>query len=604
MSTGDMNKAKRGIVPTLTNDPHIQLAFSIHESSGVYAILVGSGLSRAAEIPTGWEITLDLIRRVGQIQGAGEQTDWAAWHREATGTEPNYSTLLEGLGTSPEERRSILHGYIEPTEQDREDGRKVPTVAHRAIADLVRDAHIRVIITTNFDRLIENALRDVGIEPTVVASPDALLGAEPITHSACYILKLHGDYKDARILNTEAELSVYPPEYDRLLDRVLDEHGLVVCGWSGEWDHALRNALLRAPNRRYPIFWTARGTPGEGARGLITNRSARVLDITDADTFFSVLNQRVKTLEQTRQQNPRSVELLVNSVKRFLSKQEHRIQLDELLAQETDRLLTSVDNESFSPAIPWEKSRFQTRVTEYESLTESLACIAGVLGRWGDGSELSSVLDIMGSLRGHARKIGSGLNAYLDLRMYPAALIFTAYGIGLTRAERWKTLHTLCATPVEHDYREPERMVRTLFLNAWASKEIWQNIAGFERRKTPASDHLLTVFETWGKRFAALVPDFTKMYERFELLCSVAALEVESKSTLSSTLSNNLGNGFVWMPVGRVGWDSAKSSALVLEFRSEPRKSMLLEAGFANGDADFLDLSLTNFERVANRIQW
>lgn len=38
------------------------------------------------------------------------------------------------------------------------------------IARLVAAGHVRVIITTNFDRLIENALREHGVEPTVIAS--------------------------------------------------------------------------------------------------------------------------------------------------------------------------------------------------------------------------------------------------------------------------------------------------------------------------------------------------------------------------------------------------------------------------------------------------
>jgi hypothetical protein len=46
----------------IAGDPLIQLAFSLYENKGVFAVLLGSGLSRAAEIPTGWEITLDLIR--------------------------------------------------------------------------------------------------------------------------------------------------------------------------------------------------------------------------------------------------------------------------------------------------------------------------------------------------------------------------------------------------------------------------------------------------------------------------------------------------------------------------------------------------------------
>jgi hypothetical protein len=151
-----------------------QLAFSVYESKGVYAVLLGSGLSRAADIPTGWEITIDLVRRVGLAQGAGEQADWGQWYLEKVGTEPNYSSLLEELASSQEERRSILHSYIEPSVQDREEGRKVPTTAHRAIADLIANGFIRVIITTNFDRLLENALRERGIEPTIVSSVDEL----------------------------------------------------------------------------------------------------------------------------------------------------------------------------------------------------------------------------------------------------------------------------------------------------------------------------------------------------------------------------------------------------------------------------------------------
>jgi hypothetical protein len=137
---------------TTISNVNTQLAFSLLENKGVFAVLLGSGVSRAAQIPTGWEITLDLVRRVATAQGIAEQPDWAAWYREKTGWEPNYSTLLEELALSAEERRSILHSYIEPNEQDRLEKRKIPTEAHRSLADLVATGHIRLIITTNFDR--------------------------------------------------------------------------------------------------------------------------------------------------------------------------------------------------------------------------------------------------------------------------------------------------------------------------------------------------------------------------------------------------------------------------------------------------------------------
>src|SRR5262249_14794565 len=163
--------------------------------------------------------TLDLVRRMAAAEQVKDQPDWAKWYKDRQSEEPNYSVLLDSLSSTPDERRAILHSYIEPTPDERDQGRKVPTKAHRALANLVSGGFIKVIITPNFDRLMENALRDVGIEPTVVSNEDSARGAIPLPHNRCFILKLNGDYLDTRILNTEAELAKYPPVINELLDR-------------------------------------------------------------------------------------------------------------------------------------------------------------------------------------------------------------------------------------------------------------------------------------------------------------------------------------------------------------------------------------------------
>lgn len=592
----------------LRNDPITQLAFSVYENKGVFAVLLGSGLSRSAEIPTGWEITLDLVRRVAAAQGVPEQSDWAKWYREKTGQEPNYSVLLEEIASSPDERRAILHRYIEPDEQDREEGRKTPTKAHHAIAHLVRTGHVRVIVTTNFDRLMENALREQGIEPTVVASADALAGAEPLTHSRCYVLKLHGDYKDARILNTDQELSAYPDGYNRLLDRIFDEHGLIICGWSGEWDHALRAAFLRSPNRRYPVYWAARGTLGSGAQELATHRAARTIAISGADEFFQTLQQRVETLEQSQRQNPRSVELLVSSAKRYLAKPEHRIQLDELFAQETDRLLNQLDGDTFSAQGQWSQESFRARVRLYESTTEPLARMVGVLGRWGDGKDFDVVLDVLRSLYHHAGKISNGLTAWLNLRTYPAVLIFTAYGIGLTKAARWDTLLKLFSSALVAEHREPQRIVSTLFLWSWAGGEqqLWQQLEGMDRHKTPLSDHLLEVMTHWRKSFTGADANFELLFDRFELMGSLAAFHENDEAQLEKAVeaSATRNDVLAWMPVGRAGWRSAGARTLLQELEDESRITEFLKAGFAKGSRRFLQLFVENFKLYARRMGW
>ncbi len=594
-------------MPFQTDDTLTRLAFSIYENRGVYALLIGSGVSRSAHIPTGWEITLDLVRRVALAQGVEEQADWAAWYRSETNEDPDYSKLVETLGLTQDERRSILHSYIEPTDDDREEGRKLPTAAHEAIADLVRDGFIRVIITTNFDRLLENALRERGVEPTIVASVDALNGAEPLTHSQCFLLKLHGDYKDARIRNTNEELSAYSAEYDVLLDRIFDEHGLVACGWSGEWDHALRAAITRSPARRYSMFWAARGEPGEGAQELIAHRDGRVVPITDADSFFRQVRDRVQTLMQTHRQEPRSVDLLVSSTKRFLARPEYRIKLDDLFVSETELLFEKLSASSYTNQGNWSPEEFCQRVAFYEAAAEPLVRMAMVLGRWSDDTEWPLVQDIIRDICNDAEREVGGLVPWSNLRTYPAVLFITGYGVGLVRARRWRQLHNLLSFSVPKRFNEGEdRIVDRLFLWAWpgGDNQYWQNLEGLERHKTALSDHLAVLFEDWSKGALGVLANFEELYETWEILGSLAHIEKHDKAQLEPILNDTQSRDFTFMPVGRSGWHQEMQRRILPRIEDGQLHDELIKAGFGKGDATFLKLAIINFQRVAGRMTW
>lgn len=173
-------------------DPIHALAFSIQANPGVYALLLGSGVSRAAKIPTGWEITLDLVRKLANLHGETADPDPERWYRDKFGKEADYSDLLDDLAKAPSERQQLLRAYLEPNDQEREDGEKQPTAAHRAIAALTARGFVKVIVTTNFDRLMERALEEAGVVPTVLSSPDQAKGALPLIHTKCCILKVHG----------------------------------------------------------------------------------------------------------------------------------------------------------------------------------------------------------------------------------------------------------------------------------------------------------------------------------------------------------------------------------------------------------------------------
>ena len=84
------------------------LAFSMHANPGVYAVLVGSGVSRAARTPTGWEITLDLVRRIARIRNETCDPDPERWYRNTLGKEADYSDLLDSLCRTAAERQQLL----------------------------------------------------------------------------------------------------------------------------------------------------------------------------------------------------------------------------------------------------------------------------------------------------------------------------------------------------------------------------------------------------------------------------------------------------------------------------------------------------------------
>lgn len=588
-------------MPSITNDPTTQLAFSMFENKGVYALLLGSGVSRSAGIPTGWEITMELVRRAGIAAGIGEQGDWHSWYVGQTGEQPNYSTLLETLAGTQSERRAIVQGFLEPTAQEFEDGLKAPTLAHRAIAGMVKSGHVRVIVTTNFDRLMENALRDVGIEPTVVSSIDTLAGAEPLTHAQCFILKIHGDYKDARILNTDVELGNYPAQLNSLLDRIIDEFGLIVAGWSGEWDHALRAAFLRAPSRRYPTYWLARGNLSGRGEELVTQRRATIVKGMDADTFFNAMNLKLETIQQSRQPNPSSIEMTVAMAKRFMARPEHRIQLDDLVTAQTRRTISD-----FAPlfvASPGGRNaEFITWISEYESTVDPLAQLATALGRWGTGSELSLVLDAIKGLVKEANNEPSGFVHWLRVKRYPAALVLYGYALGLARSNRLDVLYRVLSTTLINPGDSPGSFgveLSPFYMESGNGLfQHWKTLEGQSTAKTPLSNRLAIVITSkWAPTFAG-VHDPVLLYERFEFLSLLYFVQMRgvTEEVLNDMIEQSK---FGQMVLGRLSWHSETINRFVHEYSTQEYKAPLLAAGFAFGSDAYLQRFLEGLTRLS-----
>ena len=120
---------------------------------------------------------------------------------------------------------------------------------------------------------------------------------------------------------------------DTLLDRVLDEYGLIVCGWSAQWDRALRAAFERRHSRRFSVYWVSRGEPNEDAKRLIELGAARVILSEGADFFFPALAEKVRALRDLEASDPLPPAMAAATVKRYLAEDRYRIRLNDLVGE-------------------------------------------------------------------------------------------------------------------------------------------------------------------------------------------------------------------------------------------------------------------------------
>ena len=418
----------------MSADPFVPLASSVHAGRGAYALLLGSGVSRAAGIKTGWEITLELVAQLAGLRGAEMGDDPENWFLSEFGLAPNYSSVVEMLAPSADDRERLLEPFFVPSDDERELGLKVPSAAHHAVAQLVAEGFVRVVVTTNFDPLIEMAIREAGVNPLVIWSDDHAQGAMPLAHSDCTVIKVNGDYMSSYLKNTAAELDRYGPSMRRRLREVFDQFGLVVCGWSGTSDTALRSALLRAKGRRFSTYWMHRGTVAPLARDLIRHRDAIEVPITDSDTALQDLAQRVHAIADAAEQQPQDTRSAVALLKRLLPNPLHRIRVHDLVDGEAERAVDQTAD--FSTIEGHDIGAYQARIRRCEQACTRLMTLLTTGAYFSTDDEQDKIwfrtIQRI-SLRGVTKHVTDVLG---ELSHYPTLLAMHALAIGAAASDR------------------------------------------------------------------------------------------------------------------------------------------------------------------------
>ncbi len=512
--------------------PEERLAFSVHMNPGDYAVLLGSGVSSSAGIPTGWSVVLDLIQRIARLRGTEDLADPEKWYIETFKTRPAFGDILDGLGFTEEERRGVLVPYIEGTNDAGQEPPQ-PTEAHRAIAGLAKRGYIRIILTTNLDRLMERALHEISMDFDVISSDGGFDGAPAVHRTSCLVAKLHGDYREPGVRLTAKELEQYSPPIRRFLRKILQEFGLISCGWSAKWDVALRESILRTSNHRFSSFWLSFSGSGasEHAKKVISACKAQEVAIESADDTFSDLLERVRGLEKSGRSHPESVSMVVQQIRQYATEDRAFPKLEALLHQEVETLFMLLEKENTN----WERVKlmvgtFHQRIHRYEELTERMAQVLATVAFYCEDQAPLLLKRCISRLAAFPKAYSN--DSYTALQRYPALLLVYAAGIASIVAGRYSNLHAVLVSPEWMDEKRRQQISGIKELNAHSVFENdWKKLLLCEEdcyELLRPSFYISSILRQPLRRYLPDETEYRNVFDIFEFVQSLVHLDLNS----------------------------------------------------------------------------
>ncbi len=215
-----------------------------------------------------------------------------------SGATDEYAALFEKVYPSEADRSTYIKAFI--------DGAK-PSYGHLALATLMRERLIRLVWTTNFDRLLEDACARI-YETTgslTTVDLDSPHKAKQVIDDEQWPIeiKLHGDFHSRRLKNTPNELRQQDTHLRKMLVDSCQRYGLVVVGFSGRDDSvmdALDEAVKLSGSYPHGLFWLHRGeTPPPRVCELLSQAHKNGIEagMVQIENFDEILRDLVRLLE-------------------------------------------------------------------------------------------------------------------------------------------------------------------------------------------------------------------------------------------------------------------------------------------------------------------
>ena len=411
---------------------------------------------------------------------------------------------------------------------------------------------------------------------------------------------------ECRIRNTYSELADYEGPIDSLLDRIFDDFGLIICGWSAKWDIALRKALERSKNHRFTTYWADIVDLDEPAKSLAESRKAVFIPIVNADSFFNELSESVFAIETYRKPHPLSLDISVARLKKYLVDDHYRIELYDLVSSEREQLYHGLSHESYS--IDSSKVRqptlddFADRIKSYEEVTKTLLALMIQGCYWSESANKGLWSGCIERIA--ARPPWNGSSRYtslFSLQLYPALILFYGGCIASLANNNYKIFSSLLNECIIRDSSLEEPAI--IGLTPYQVLEI-QNaqqipLDDMLEKQTPVSNRLYNVLRRPLKIFLADDLKYQRYFDRFEYLIALIHADIRKEEGRNP-----------WGPEGCFSWRYRRSMGynvfddIEAEADKDGEKWPLLKEGFFEGSLSRFKLVKSEYDSYISTSRW
>jgi tetratricopeptide (TPR) repeat protein len=255
-----------------------------------YAFFLGSGCSVTSGIKTAGDLVTDeWLPKLRDLM-APEETDLEAWGKsefEYNSDSPaaSYGAIMKLLFLQREEQQREIERLC--------DG-KFPGFGYSVLAELMEHTNnqgtFNVVLTTNFDDLVSDALYlFTSVRPLVIHHESLVSYIRP-TRTRPLIVKLHGD-NHLSPYNTPEQTAALPDKTNQQVRSLLHDRGLIFLGYSGN-DLSILKLLKTLPTEALPlgIYWCSQTEPDCQLSEWLREREAIWVESPRFDEFMLLVH--------------------------------------------------------------------------------------------------------------------------------------------------------------------------------------------------------------------------------------------------------------------------------------------------------------------------